>query len=242
MGDFQLEAQVKGSFGCSLTALIRSSSLATFEANSEFKISMAQSYKVFIGGSVLFIGNRTDNQAVFNTKLTNPNPADWQHLISELEASEVSILVDGNTAENWNNFKSNYQLVEAAGGLVQNQNGDWLFIHRNGMWDLPKGKLEKGESIENCAVREVAEECGIEEPTIIKPLNTTYHSYTLKGQRILKPTYWYLMKSSDESALVPQTEEGIDEVKWVSTEEAKRLALKSFGSIKQVVKEGLFPY
>lgn len=200
---------------------------------------MAQSYKVFIGGSVLFIGNEPENQAVFNTKLTNPKPTDWENLISELESSETFISIDGNTEENWTNFQSNYKIVEAAGGLVQNQKGEWLFIHRNDLWDLPKGKLEKGESIGECAVREVAEECGIEEPEIIKPLNTTYHTYTLKGQRILKPTYWYLMISSDESELIPQTEEGIDVVKWVPTNEAKQLASSSFGSIKQVVEEGL---
>ena len=200
---------------------------------------MAQSYKVFIGGSVVFIGNESENQAVFNRKLTDSKPIDWEKLISELEAFKFSILIDGNTEENWTNFQSNYQIVEAAGGLVQNQKGEWLFIHRNGMWDLPKGKLEKGENIKECAVREVAEECGIEEPSIIKQLKTTYHTYTLKGQRILKPTYWYLMNSTDESELVPQTEEGIDEVKWVSTREAKQLASSSFGSIKQVVEEGL---
>lgn len=202
-------------------------------------MSMAQSYKVFIGGSVVFIGNESENQAVFNRKLTDSKPIDWEKLISELEAFKFSILIDGNTEENWTNFQSNYQIVEAAGGLVQNQKGEWLFIHRNGMWDLPKGKLEKGENIKECAVREVAEECGIEEPSIIKQLKTTYHTYTLKGQRILKPTYWYLMNSTDESELVPQTEEGIDEVKWVSTREAKQLASSSFGSIKQVVEEGL---
>jgi 8-oxo-dGTP pyrophosphatase MutT (NUDIX family) len=202
---------------------------------------MAQSYKVFIGGSVLTIGNDTENQAVFNRNLTNPKPADWKNLIIELETSNLSILIKGETESNWQNFKANYQVIEAAGGLVQNQNGDWLFIHRNGMWDLPKGKLEKGESIEKCAVREVAEECGIEEPEIIKPLQTTYHTYILDGQRILKPTYWFLMKSSDQSELMPQSEEGIDEVKWVTADEAKRLALGSFGSIKQVIEEGLLP-
>lgn len=200
---------------------------------------MAQSYKVFIGGSVLFIGNDAENQAVFNTKLTDPQPAEWPSIISDLETTETAIQITGDAEQNWKNFKLNYRLLEAAGGLVRSEKGEWLFIHRNGMWDLPKGKLEKGETIEKCAVREVAEECGITEPTIIKPLKPTYHTYTLKGQRILKPTYWYLMQSSDTSELIPQTEEGITEVKWVSTERAKELAKSSFGSIKQVVAEGL---
>lgn len=230
---------MKGSFGCSFTALIRSSSLATFEANSEFKISMAQSYKVFIGGSVLQFGNEAENEAVFNMKLTNPSMVDWEKIILQLEAEFISVLVIGDLDANWRKFNTNYKLVEAAGGLVQNQQGNWLFIHRNSMWDLPKGKLEIGERIEDCAVREVAEECGIEEPTIVRKLATTYHTYTLKGKRILKPTYWFLMKSADSSQLVPQTEEGITEVRWVSTQDALELATDSFGSIKEVVREGL---
>jgi ADP-ribose pyrophosphatase YjhB (NUDIX family) len=239
MGDFQPEAQVKGLLGCNFTALMRSSSLATFEAKSEFKISMAQSYKVFIGGSVLHVGNEAETESVFNRKLTDPNFQEWNSIISELEANPEQIHVAGNTELNWHNFFSRYKLIEAAGGLVSNADDDWLFIHRNGMWDLPKGKLETGESIEECAVREVAEECGIEEPTIIKLLRPTYHTYELNGQRILKKTYWYLMHSSDDTELIPQTEEGISEVKWVTTAEAKELAEHSFGSIQEVIKEGL---
>lgn len=156
-----------------------------------------------------------------------------------METSTASVFISGNTETNWQNFNANYKLIEAAGGLVQNQSSEWLFIHRNGMWDLPKGKLEPNESVEECAVREVAEECGIEEPTIEKPLTPTYHTYELNGKRILKKTYWYLMKSSDTSELVPQTEEGITEVKWVSAEKAKLLAASSFGSIREVIMEGL---
>jgi 8-oxo-dGTP pyrophosphatase MutT (NUDIX family) len=204
-------------------------------------MSMAQSYKVFIGGSVLYIGNETENSAVFNKRLTNPDAEDWTKLISESETTNTSILIAGDIAFNWNNFRTNYKLIEAAGGLVQNQSSKWLFIHRNGVWDLPKGKLEKGESVEECAVREVAEECGIDEPTIEKPLSPTYHTYELKGKRILKKTHWYLMQSSDTSELIPQTEEGITEVKWVSTAEAKTLSESSFGSIQEVIKEGLLP-
>lgn len=200
---------------------------------------MAQSYKVFIGGSVLQFGNEAENEAVFNMRLTNPSVEDWEKIILQLEADSISVLVMGNLDANWREFNTNYKLVEAAGGLVQNQDGNWLFIYRNGMWDLPKGKLEKGERMEDCAVREVAEECGITEPTIIRKLATTYHTYPLKGKRVLKPTYWFLMKSADSSELVPQTEEGITEVRWFSTKNALERAQDSFGSIKQVVNEGL---
>lgn len=160
-------------------------------------------------------------------------------IIGKMELGSESTLLVGNTDLNWQIFNSFFVMIEAAGGLVQSENGLWLFIHRNGMWDLPKGKLEVGEDIEACAVREVAEECGIAEPKIIRPLSTTYHTYTLNGKRILKPTHWFLMKSSDPSELIPQSEEGITQVKWVSDNEAKLLAEGSFGSIKQVISEGL---
>ena len=185
----------------------------------------------------MWFEKETENQAVFNTKLTNPKMEDWASLLPELETTAQQLLVTGNTAANWKNFCSHHKIVAAAGGLVKNEQGQWLFIYRNGMWDLPKGKWEEGESIEECAVREVAEECGIAEPTIVQQLATTYHTYTLKGERILKPTYWFLMKSTDVSKLIPQTEEGITEVKWVATDEARGLAAGSFGSIKEVVRE-----
>jgi 8-oxo-dGTP pyrophosphatase MutT (NUDIX family) len=203
-------------------------------------MSMPQSYKVFIGSSFIQFGNEVENGVVFNSRFTNPTDEKLLELTQELETGNgLNILVEGNTAENWASFNSHFKTIEAAGGLVQNEVGDWLFIHRNGMWDLPKGKLEKGESIEECAVREVAEECGIVEPTIIRPLSTTFHTYILKGQRILKPTYWFLMKSADTSKLIPQTEEGITEVKWIATKEAIELGKESFGSIRAVVKEGM---
>lgn len=201
---------------------------------------MPQSYKVFIGSSFIQVGNEPENGVVFNRKLINPNAEELALIIQELEQpTDLKIHVSGILDQVWVDFKSHFKVVEAAGGFVSNAKGDWLFIHRNGRWDLPKGKLEKGETKEKCAVREVAEECGIAEPSIIVPLSTTYHTYKLKNQHILKPTYWYLMKSSDGKELVPQREEGILEVKWVSTSEAQQLASASFGSIKQVVEEGL---
>lgn len=201
---------------------------------------MTQSYKVFIGSAFIQFVHGAENDGILYNRLINPSSEKLLQIIEGLETGHAqNMLVSGNIPLNWNNFIAHFKIVEAAGGLVENQQGEWLFIFRNGMWDLPKGKLEKGESVEQCAVREVAEECGIAEPTIVRSLQTTYHTYELKGQRILKPTYWFLMKSSDANKLIPQTEEGVSEVKWVSTAEAQRLASNSFGSIKQVVSEGL---
>lgn len=110
--------------------------------------------------------------------------------------------------------------VIAAGGVVyryqaSGEEPEVLLIHRNGYWDIPKGKLEKEESIPMCAVREVAEETGSEIPAIVSDLGTTYHEYKEKRKVIGKTTYWYSMIFLREQQLSPQIKEGIQSLEWV---------------------------
>lgn len=115
-------------------------------------------------------------------------------------------------------FFSIYEVLPAAGGVVQNEQGEILSIFRLGHWDLPKGKLEEGESLEENAVREVEEETGIQNIQLGAFLGHTYHTYTSKkGKRLLKDTAWYKMYSQDQK-LTPQTEEGIEQVTWMPLE------------------------
>lgn len=134
------------------------------------------------------------------------------------------------------NFSMAFKVIEAAGGLVKNKKGEYLFIFRNGKWDLPKGKIEKGEGIKEAAIREVEEECGIGKLKIGKELESTYHTYELNGKSILKRTYWFEMSCADESKLVPQIEEGITEVKWLSKNDLQQVFENTFESIKEVLK------
>ena len=115
--------------------------------------------------------------------------------------------------------------IKAAGGVVFRNSGkdsevDVLLIFRNKLWDLPKGKLEKGESIEMCAVREVAEETGTQLPVLVGDLGTTYHEYMEKGEEFGKTTYWYSMVFPRPQSLTPQLEEGIELIEWVPLSEA----------------------
>ena len=114
--------------------------------------------------------------------------------------------------------------VKAAGGVVFKitPSGEFLvlLIYRNGVWDIPKGKHEKGESISMCAVREVSEETGSLLPLIVSDLGTTYHEYEMKGKQYAKTTWWYSMVFSRDVELVPQTEEGIEKIEWVVIEKA----------------------
>ena len=138
--------------------------------------------------------------------------------------------------ENWESFCANYMLIEAAGGLVYNNKNQLLMIFRNGKWDLPKGKLEVGENIEQCAMREVEEECGVSGLIITQQLQETYHTYEINGQKILKRTYWFEMKSSFKGNLVPQTKEGITAVVWVDEQDIAEKLENSFGNIIELFK------
>lgn len=128
-------------------------------------------------------------------------------------------------------------VIEAAGGMVLNQQGKLLMIFRRGQWDMPKGKLDEGESIENCALREVSEETGLTKLKLIRELKTTYHTYHYKGKIALKPSHWFLIHYHGNEPLIPQIEEDITEIKWVNKEEAKRLIAKAFPSIQEMVKK-----
>jgi 8-oxo-dGTP pyrophosphatase MutT (NUDIX family) len=120
----------------------------------------------------------------------------------------------------WADFKSHYKWLPAAGGLVKNPRlNKHLFIFRRGSWDLPKGKIDKGEDAPQAALREVEEETGATSLVLGQELETTYHTYrNRKGKRVLKPTYWFSMKTNIE-ALVPEAEEDIELAEWKVVEE-----------------------
>jgi 8-oxo-dGTP pyrophosphatase MutT (NUDIX family) len=125
--------------------------------------------------------------------------------------------------------------VEAAGGLVKNGDGEYLMIFRNGKWDLPKGKREAGESMEQTAVREVMEECGLNGLALQDLLLTTYHTYTWQGVDVLKKTCWYTMTCSGKRCnLQPQAEEGIEVAEFVPAEKVADRLLCSYHTIRDV--------
>lgn len=133
----------------------------------------------------------------------------------------------------YNNFFSLFNIVEAAGGLVEN-NGSYLFIHRRGKWDLPKGKIDTGENSEQAALREVREECGVDQLQSVGLLTITYHIYSHKGKEILKPTYWYRMQTKQRE-LVPQTEEDIDLAMWRTMDTFSEILQNTYPSIADVL-------
>jgi 8-oxo-dGTP pyrophosphatase MutT (NUDIX family) len=126
-------------------------------------------------------------------------------------------------------------LIQAAGGVVQNEIGELLVIFRRGKWDLPKGKIDEDETPEKCALREVAEETGLRHVTLESLICQTYHVYEEFGKKILKETFWYKMKSEGVQNLVPQTEEDIEAVRWIQKKEWNSYSNSTYASINEVM-------
>jgi 8-oxo-dGTP pyrophosphatase MutT (NUDIX family) len=133
-------------------------------------------------------------------------------------------------------FYKKFTIIQAGGGLVRNDEKKVLMIFRRGKWDLPKGKLDKKESIEDCAIREVKEETGLSRLNLQSPLMVTYHTYHEAARFILKESHWFNMNASGNEKLVPQTEEQIQEIKWVRPDDLEDYFDKSFPSVVDVLK------
>mgnify|MGYP001341534932 FL=1 len=127
-------------------------------------------------------------------------------------------------------FMHKIPVVVAGGGFVVNKKGKILFIHRNGKWDLPKGKVDKGESIENAAIREVEEETGVKNLKIERFLHTTFHIFKRNGEYRLKQTHWFIMSTDYKGKLVPEKSEGIKKVKWKGARKTKKALKNSYVS------------
>ena len=129
-----------------------------------------------------------------------------------------------------------FNIIQAAGGIVINEQDELLFMFRRGKWDLPKGKLDPGELLEECAVREVQEETGLKDVALHHFLLTTFHTYKENQNHILKESYWYVMQAAGKQDLVPQQEEDIHEVKWVKKEHLHEVLINTYPSITDVIE------
>ena len=129
-------------------------------------------------------------------------------------------------------------MIKAAGGFVLNENNEVLMMFRRGTWDLPKGKMDKKETFEDCAIRETEEETGLKKIKLISPLITTYHTYHEGSKYVLKETKWFTMKVSSEQKLLPQAAEQITKLEWVRKNDLKKYLQNSFASVNDVLEAG----
>lgn len=150
------------------------------------------------------------------------------------ESLKGIVLICKDLQNNWTQFQSNFKKVVAAGGLVINEKNEFLFIYRGKKWDLPKGRIEHGENIEETAIREVQEECGLKSVELKDYLITTYHLFYQNHKQKLKETHWYLMKTSSKETLAPQIEEGITKVEFKNQTDTKDALENTYANIHLV--------
>ncbi|MDL2251791.1 NUDIX domain-containing protein [Odoribacter sp. OttesenSCG-928-J03] len=155
------------------------------------------------------------------------------------EDSFKAILYATDTEKLWMDFKEIFTYVEAAGGCVIDDQ-KLLLIRRFGIYDLPKGHLEKKETPESGGIREVEEECGVKGLNITGVLQPTYHIYAQNGDLFLKKTFWYTMSCSPGQHLTPQTEEGIEEVFWLKIDDLSSIFNNTYDSLKEIFKEVIY--
>ncbi len=195
-------------------------------------------YKVFYNQKPInfttVLGKNTKNTPLFFIKYANANSI--TKALKDKTVTEV-YLYHSNPDKFEKHFFRTFPFVEAAGGLVQHQDGRFLFIYRNNKWDLPKGKIEKNETLIKAAKREVSEETGVTHLEVKRPLPTTYHIYNANGKFKVKKTYWFFMKSKFNGSLLPQFEEKIKMAVWKGINEIPKLMENAYENIKIILKE-----
>jgi len=182
-------------------------------------------YKIYINETALFLMKTKDLGPEWmeaNNQLVSRYPNNPKFLLSHIDMMEKTqrfdrVLIHTSKLEVlWKDFKHLFKIIKAAGGLVYTEKGHVLAIYRQGYWDLPKGKIEKGEEKRAAGMREVMEETGIQGLELESKLLTTYHIYKdSRYGRVLKKTFWYRMKGEEEP-LVPQGEEDIEKAVWMA--------------------------
>lgn len=200
-------------------------------------------YKVFLNEKMITIttsGNITLNKPIFyfDDFCTTNEVKNWFFSFIKSEEREA-ILVHSIPENFFDLFQSVFISIQAAGGVVFRKNR-LLFIFRNEKWDLPKGKIDKGETAKEAAVREVEEECGISGHKIVKQLPSTFHIYqspykSTKGQWIFKETFWFEMNYFGDDLGNPQLNEGITQVKWFARNELDGVFANTFENLKQII-------
>ncbi len=194
-------------------------------------------YKIFVNDKVIILTNVQDN--LDNVKYFLLEDMSIEEIMAELDKKDIEqiVLYHSKGKKLLSKFVKKIKLIRAAGGIVTNSKKEILFIKRKGKWDLPKGKLDKGETLTECALREVKEETGIKDLMLLNFRAVTYHIFHRDGKYQLKETHWFNMYSTTKGKFVPQIEEDIEKVKWKKPEKLAKTLEKSYGNIRELFLE-----
>ena len=189
-------------------------------------------YKVFLNDVPIILS--TQKNVGPRYKSYSIKSVDFEQLIEDILSKKVLFvnLYHKKEKKLLKHLKKKLKVITAAGGMVLNDKKEILFIHRKGRWDLPKGKVEKNETLEEGAIREVEEETGVKGLKIVNYIDTTYHILKRNGKYKLKETFWYEMYTDYDGKLTPETSEDIKKVKWKNFEKSQKAIRKSYENIK----------
>lgn len=209
---------------------------------------MIQSYKIFLDSNVVFL----EDEAYWNFKgyiirekeqfinfENEEQIAQLLPVIQEKYTQYTFFIIAKDLDALKRAFFSQFKLIIAGGGVTYNKAGDILMIFRNGYWDLPKGKIENGESIMEGSKREVKEETGVKIKDIWQKIACTYHTYNFQNKTILKETHWFSMRGKSNAILKPQHKEGVEEVRWVKETELPLYLEKAYPNIRDVINKAI---
>jgi 8-oxo-dGTP pyrophosphatase MutT (NUDIX family) len=198
---------------------------------------MGQKYKVFINTKLIIL---TTSLPKSKHSLVLPlGPTSFKAILQVLKESKAKkiYLIGDDSVTLLETFKSKLTVVQAGGGLVRNQSGKILFIFRKGKWDLPKGKIDKGETLEEGAKREVKEETGIKKLQLNGLAGVTYHIFKRNDKYQLKETHWFFMETTYTGKLKPELQEEITKAKWKGPKKTAKALENSYGNIKYLLKD-----
>ncbi|MDR6783041.1 NUDIX hydrolase [Pedobacter africanus] len=196
-----------------------------------------KAYRIYINDNTLYIASSLPEMSdeVEQLSVTGFSFAGFYTSLGTI-AGKNYVLLDADPKALFKKIRKSCLIIKAAGGLVASTKGNYLFIFRNKKWDLPKGKVEKGEKMKEAALREVEEECGVKIWTNDEKLCKTYHVYTLGSKIVLKKTNWYSMTVKGEPKLIPQREEGITKANWLNKTELAPILANTYPSIMDVLE------
>ncbi len=192
-------------------------------------------YTIYVGDKPIILTTEVEKETNFKSFLLKTvNIGKVIKILNKTDLQAVH-LIHNNPDKLLKHFLKLLPNVLAGGGKVYNDKREILFIYRNDKWDLPKGKAERKESIEETATREVEEETGVKGLKITKPLDTTYHIFKRNGKHKIKVTYWYEMTTEFKGKLYPQEDEGITKVMWLDKKASQKALENSYANIRVLV-------
>lgn len=194
-------------------------------------------YEVFIGDIPLLFTDNSNHLGLSDIRIldTMPGPALIEDFLQS-GYSKALVYISEDPSGNFSKFLGQFKTIPAAGGFVKSEKGNFLMIHRKGKWDLPKGKIDVGESAPVAAVREVLEETGVGPARIIGPMPSTWHMFMLKGTPVVKHTWWYAMEISGQPKPVPEEKEDILKAKWVKPHKIAPKLDDSYAAIARLIR------